>query len=257
MLATAVDSARPARLLATTARCRLNPAVEHDAVTERHPVRLAAWLVFVAGFLTLSYASRAVNADTPDDFAYRWSSSVGAAVQFVLVLGILLLVAIGAPKRELFALRQPASWKRALGLVALGLGTIYSVMITYGLVLSLFGDWNATEEQGYVPDGWDSSRAAPLIAFFLAVTILAPVAEELTYRGLGMSLLLPYGTALAVLMTAVLFGGAHGLLVGLPVLVVFGAVNALLRLHTNSVYPPMLLHGVFNAVAMTVAVAGG
>ena len=43
----------------------------------------------------------------------------------------------------------------------------------YEQVLSLFGDWSATDEQGLVPQGWDSSRAAPFIAFFLVVTLLA------------------------------------------------------------------------------------
>jgi membrane protease YdiL (CAAX protease family) len=123
-------------------------------------------------------------------------------------------------------------------------------------VLALFGDWNPSSEQGLVPDGWDSSRAGAFVAFFLAVTILAPIVEELTYRGMGVSLLLPYGTVLAVLLTGLLFGAAHGLVVALPILVAFGVVNAWLRLRTKSVYPPMLLHGTFNAIAMLVAVSG-
>ena len=60
-------------------------------------------------------------------------------------------------------------------------------------MLSLLGDFDPTEEQGLVPDGWDSSRAGAFVAFFLAVTFLAPSVEELTYRGLGFSLLRPYG----------------------------------------------------------------
>jgi membrane protease YdiL (CAAX protease family) len=229
--------------------------VESDAVSRRHPVRLAAWLAFVVSFALLSYWSRTQDTETPDDLAYRYSSSVAAAIQFLLMLGILLLIGRGLSKRELFALRRPASWKRALGLAALGLGIIYGAALVYTQLLALFGDWDATEEQGLVPDGWDGSRAGAFVAFFLAVTILAPVVEELTYRGMGVSLLLPYGTVLAVLLTGVLFGAAHGLLVGLPVLVVFGIVNAWLRLRTDSIYPPMLVHGTFNAIAMIASVA--
>lgn len=219
-------------------------------------MRLGAWLLFVVSFMALSYASRAGGAETPDDVAYRWSSSIGAVIQFLLMLGVLLLIARGLPKREVFALHRPPSWARALGLVALALLAIYAAALVYTQALALFGDWDASEEQGLVPDGWDSSRVAPFVAFFLAVTVLAPIVEELTYRGLGMSLLLPYGTVMAVLGTGLLFGGAHGLLVGLPVLVVFGIVNALLRLRTSSIYPPILVHGMFNAVAMIAAVSG-
>lgn len=228
--------------------------MEDDGISRRHPKRLALWLVFVVSFMLLSYASRAAETDTPDDLAYRYSSSVAAAIQFLVMLGILLLIGLGLPKRELFALRRPASWKRALGLAAAALAAIYGAALVYTQVLALFGDWDATEEQGLVPDGWDSRRAGAFVAFFLAVTILAPIVEELTYRGMGVSLLLPYGAVLAVLLTGALFGAAHGLLVGLPVLTVFGVVNAWLRLRTDSIYPPILVHSTFNAIAMIASV---
>jgi membrane protease YdiL (CAAX protease family) len=228
-----------------------------SAATERHPTRLAAWLVFVVAFVLLSYAGRASGADTPDDLAYRYSSSIAVAVQYAIMLGILLLIGRGLPRRQLFALRRPSSWRRALGLAAVALLAIYAVAIAYSQVLALFGDWSPTEEQGLVPNGWDSSRAGAFVAFFISVTVLAPIVEELTYRGMGLSLLLPYGSVLAVLATGVLFGGAHGLLIGLPVLTAFGIANAWLRLRTDSIYPPMLVHGVFNGIAMIVSVAGG
>ena len=113
------------------------------------------------------------------------------------MLGILLLIARGLPKRELFALRRPASWKRSLGLAALSLAAIYLAAFVYERVLSVFGNWDPSEEQGLVPDGWDSSRAPAFIAFFVVVTLVAPAVEELTYRGLGISLLQPWGAVLA------------------------------------------------------------
>jgi hypothetical protein len=94
------------------------------------------------------------------------------------------------------------------------------------------------------------------VAFFLAVTLLAPLVEELTYRGLGFSLLQPYGVALAVVVTGALFGLTHGLLIGLPVLVFFGIVVGWLRAKTDSVYPGMVLHAAFNAIALSVSVSG-
>jgi membrane protease YdiL (CAAX protease family) len=109
-----------------------------------------------------------------------------------------------------------------------------------------------------VPDEWDSSRAGAFIAFFVVVAVVAPVVEELTYRGLGFTLLVPYGTWVAIAVTGVLFGAAHGLVAGLPVLTFFGLATAWLRARTRSVYPSMLLHGVFNGAALllSVTVAG-
>lgn len=212
--------------------------------------------MFVLVLTLLNYAGRFAGADTPDDLAYQWESSIAVLIQAGIILGVLLLITIHLPKRELFALRRPASWRRALLLGLAALGTIYVGAFAYTSILSLFGDFDATEEQGLAPDHWDSSRAAPFIAFFLTVTVLAPIIEELTYRGLGISLFSPYGMGLAVGATGVLFGLTHGLLIGLPVLAFFGLVVGWLRAKTGTVYPGMLLHGTFNAIALVVAVAG-
>jgi membrane protease YdiL (CAAX protease family) len=231
--------------------------VSETALPGRRPGRLAGWLAFVLALTALNYAGRFVGSgDTPDDIAYQWVSSIGVVIQFAIMLGILLLIARGLPKRELFALRRPASWKRAAGLAVLSLAAIYAAAAAYSGLLSLLGDYDPSEEQGLVPDEWDPSRAAPFVAFFLAVTLLAPAVEELTYRGLGISLLAPYGTALAIVVTGVLFGLAHGLLVGLPILAFFGIVVGWLRVRTDSIYPPMALHATFNGIALVAAVSG-
>ena len=223
---------------------------------ERHGGRLVAWLVFVVALALLAYGARAGGTDTPDDLAYRYSSSVAALVQYGVMLGILLLIARGLPRREFFALCRPASWSRALGLAVLALLTIYAAAFVYEQALSLFGDWSPTDEQGLVPSGWDSSRAGAFVAFFVVVTVVAPAVEELTYRGLGISLIAPWGAALAVVATGALFGAAHGLVVALPILAIFGIVNGALRVRTDSIYPPMALHAAFNGIALIAAVSG-
>ena len=218
--------------------------------------KLVAWLVFVGALTLLSYAARLSGTETPDDIAYRYSSSIAALVQYAIMLGILLLIARGLPRRHAFALHRPASWPRSLGLAVLTLLTIYFAAFVYERVLSVFGDWSPTDEQGLVPDGWDSSRAGAFVAFFLVVTLVAPAVEELTYRGLGLSLLMPYGAPLAILGTGILFGATHGLLVALPVLAFFGVAVGWLRVRTDSIYPSALLHATFNGTALLVAVSG-
>ena len=222
----------------------------HAVAAERHPGRLLAWLVFVLALVLLAYGSRIGGAETPDDIAYRYSSSIAALVQYGLMFAILLLIARGLPRRELLALRPPTAWRRALGLTVLALLAIYAAAFLYERALSLFGNWSPTDEQGLVPSGWDSSRAGAFIAFFLVVTFVAPAVEELTYRGLGISLLQPWGVVLAVVSTGVLFGAAHGLVV------FFGIANGVLRVRTDSIYPPIVLHAAFNGIALIAAVSG-
>ena len=216
------------------------------------PRRLVGWLIFVLALTGLAYASRLSGTDTPDDLAYRYSSSIAAVIQYSIMLGILLLIARGLDRRMAFGLCRPRSWPRALGYGLLALLAIYIASYAY---VSLSGA-DPTEEQGLVPDGWDSSRAGAFAAFFLVVTFVAPAVEELTYRGLGFTLLAPYGTWVAILITGILFGAAHGLLVTLPVLSAFGVVVGWLRARTESIYPPMLVHATFNGIALVAAVTG-
>jgi uncharacterized protein len=225
-------------------------AVARPVPPHPHRGRLVAWLTFVLALTALAYAGRLGDSEPPEDIAYQYRYAIAAAVQYAVMLGILLLIARGLPVRELFALRRPRSWWHALGFSAITLVAIWIV----SAALSPFLD--ATEEQGLVPDEWDSSRAGAFAAFFVVVAFVAPAVEELTYRGLGFSLLAPYGTIVAILVSGVLFGLAHGLLVALPVLTFFGIAIGWLRARTDSIYPPMALHAAFNATALIVSVAG-
>jgi membrane protease YdiL (CAAX protease family) len=219
------------------------------APTRSFPGRLAAWLAFALAFAALGYTARFAGGEEPKDVAYRYSSSIAALFQYALILGILLLIAHGLSKREMFALRRPESWPRAIGYTALALLAIWGSAAVLSPVLR-----GGTHEQGLVPTAWEPAHIGAFIAFFAAVTVLAPVVEELTYRGLGFTLLRPYGRWTAIVTTGVLFGLAHGLVIALPVLVIFGIAVAWVRDKTGSVYPGMILHSTFNGVALIAAV---
>ena len=122
-----------------------------------------------------------------------------------------------------------------------------------GAVLNVF--LQAGKEQGLVPNCWDPGRAAPFVANFIVVAAVAPVVEELTYRGLGFAAVRDtFGNGAAVVVTAVAFGLAHGLFVALPVLTIFGLILAWVRLTTGSIYPTIALHALFNGIALILAV---
>src|SRR4029077_11379473 len=130
-----------------------------DEVLDIGRGKLIAWFAFVGVLAMLGYASRLGGAETPHDIAYRYSSSIAALIQYGLMLGILLLIARGLPRREVFALRRPGSWPRAVGFAILALLAIYLASFAYERALSVLGTWTPTDEQGLVPDRWDSSRA--------------------------------------------------------------------------------------------------
>ena len=69
-------------------------------------------------------------------------------------------------------------------------------------------------EQGITPDFWQPKHAAAYIANGLVIAVVAPIVEELTFRGLGYSLLARYGKWAAIVLTGLAFGLAHGLVAG-------------------------------------------
>ena len=110
------------------------------------------------------------------------------------------------------------------------------------------------KEQGYTPDHWEPAHAGAYAANFVLIAVVAPIVEELTFRGAGYSLLAPYGQIVAIVGVGLLFGLVHGLIDGLLVLSMFGIALAWLRSRTESVYPGMAVHSLFNAIALVVAV---
>jgi uncharacterized protein len=219
-------------------------------VDERpNPRKLAWWWILVGTLALLAYAGRASGGRPPDDVLYQWDTAVFAAFVYAVVLGLLLLIGRGESFRELFAVRSPRAWWPAFGWAL----TVFVLVFVVGAALDPFLD--AGEEQGLTPSGWDSDRAAAFAANTIVVAGIAPVVEELTYRGLGFSLLRPYGLAAAIIGVGLAFGLAHGLIEALPILSLFGMGLAWLRERTDSIYPPILLHAAFNGVALAVSVA--
>lgn len=210
--------------------------------------RLVIWSVIV-GFLSLiAYAAQLSETEQPKDVAYKWSSSVAGGIEYAIALGIVFLLTIGLNRRVFLAFRRPTSWKRATGIAV---AVIICVFVVSGVVAQ-FG--NPEKEQGLIPDHWDSSRAAQFVAFALIVTVVAPIVEELMFRGVGYGLLEQYGSTAAILLVGLAFALVHGLVAGFPVIFTFGVGLAFLRSRTDSIYPCILLHASFNAFGLAIGV---
>jgi membrane protease YdiL (CAAX protease family) len=208
--------------------------------------RLTLWAGLVALLSTLAYTQRATEGKPESDVLYHYSTAGGSAVGYAVILALTL--AIAGRRVDLLALRRPAGWWRSLGLAA---GTLLVVIVGGGFLDSIL---HAGEEQGYTPPTWEPSHAGAYAANFVVIAGVAPFVEELFFRGLGYSLLEPFGRWTAIVGVGLAFGLVHGLVAGLPLLALFGAALAWLRSRTGSVVPGMLVHASFNAFALIVAV---
>ena len=208
--------------------------------------RLAQWVALVGVLALLGYGTR-IGAGKPDpQVLYRWSTAVGGFVQDAIVLALVLAIARGS--RPLLGLRRPASIGRAALYIACAIVAIYIFESVYSLVV------DPGNEQCLTPSHWEPAHAAAYVTNSIVICSWVPLVEELTYRGLGYSLLARFGRWPAILAVGLAFGLAHGLLLSLPIIVAFGCVLAWIRSRTDSVYPGMALHALFNAIALVAAV---
>jgi membrane protease YdiL (CAAX protease family) len=212
------------------------------------PTKLIAWTALVGTLILLAYAGNYLGPEPSDDVLYEYSTAVAVLVQYAIISAVVLIIARGVP-RAILGFRAPGHWGRAAGLIVVSLLVVWAASWIFGLFL------NASEEQGLVPDRWEPDRAGAFVANFAAIVLVAPVVEETTYRGLGFAAVRSsFGPLAAVLVTGLAFGLSHGLLLALPVLTLFGVILAALCWKTESLYPPIILHALFNGAALLAAV---
>jgi len=215
-------------------------------------IRLACWAALVGAIAVLNYAARFSGSSATTsarNAVYSYSTFAGGLVVYIFWLGLVLAIAID--RWDLLALRRPLSWRRA---AALALGAIVAVYVCEALVSLLPLPESPGKEQGLTPTHWEPSHAGAFAANVVLYALVAPLVEELTFRGLGQSLLQAFGRWQSIVVVGIAFGLAHGLVEALLVLVPFGIALAWLRDRTRSVYPGMIVHGLFNAIALAAAV---
>ena len=213
--------------------------------------RLAGWTGLIALIAGLNYYGRFSGSGTrqSQNAVYSFSDFVGGLVIYAIWLSVVL--GIAKADRALLALRRPRSIGRAVGLAVAAVAFIW---VVEGIVSVIPLPESPGKEQGLAPTHWEPKHAAAFAANVVLFAVVAPVVEELTFRGVGQSLLSFLGQWPSILLVGLTFGLAHGLVEGLLVLVPFGIALAWLRDRTDSVYPGMVVHALFNGVALAAAV---
>lgn len=160
--------------------------------------------------------------------------------------GLLILLLWKKPryfKEELFARGKPMGFGRFLGILIVFLGTQFlSQLMVVALETALnLGGWSILEGMELL--SVDSGN----FSMFLYAGILAPVSEEILFRGLIQRRLLPYGRNLAIFASAFTFGLFHGNLIQTPFAFLVGLILGYVACE-YSVFWSMLLHMINNLV---------
>jgi len=170
------------------------------------------------------------------------------ALAIFLVVGVPWFVKKRPTTREELGLQRLPQWMdfvwSPLGMfVYLVLTTIVTAIATQALT---FVDYSQTQETGFAEI---ATRPEHTLAF-LSLVVVAPIAEEVLFRGYLLGKLRKYAPLwLSILLTSVLFAVVHFQWnVGIDVFVL-SIVLCLLRVYTGSLWAPILLHMIKNGVA--------
>lgn len=85
----------------------------------------------------------------------------------------------------------------------------------------------------------------------LAAVVMAPVCEEIVYRGFIYNLLKRYSSRwTAILLSALMFSVIHASLAQTAALTIFGCVQCILYDKARSLWLPITLHAVYNSITL-------
>ncbi len=167
---------------------------------------------------------------------------VGAAVLFAARTGRVLPAQFGLVRTRV---RPAIGWMLLAYVVYIGLAWVWALIVD-------------SKAQDTLPDslGVDESTVA-LVAVCVLVTVIAPLAEEVFFRGYFYGALRNWrGPWLAALLTGLVFGAIHAGgtdAVFLVPLAILGMALCFVRERTGSLLPCIALHALNNALAFGVA----
>lgn len=235
------------------------PAETGDGRLPRWPL----WAPFAGMLGTLIFAVAGVGVIALVAEAFGTSVTSGDSPPGVVIGGTylqdlaliaaayLLARALDPPVRAAqFGLRPTAVWP-AIGWMLVAWGGFFAFSAVWSAVLNITDTDDLPDELGA-----DSSDVA-LVFVALLVCVMAPIAEELFFRGFTFTALRrQLGMLPAAVVTGIIFGAIHlggtGIEFIVP-LMVFGFFLCMLYVWTDSLLPCIVLHAINNSLALGVS----
>ncbi len=196
-------------------------------------------------------AAAGFKLDDPDAFPL-WLLAILQVPLWGGLLGAVLWVAHkGAGLRETFGFR--ARWGDVPAGAAVGIASQYLLVPLISWPFVVLIAHKSLSDLGETATKLTEKAHDPLgvVLLVLIVAIGAPIVEELFYRGLLLGALEDrIGTWGAVVVSGLIFGGSHFILLELPALSAFGMVLAALVVKTRRLGPAIAAHMAFNTVTV-------
>ena len=226
-----------------------SPTSSEPSSRRRLLLAAGAWSILAGLQVAAAWAFTDSGEPRQDELIYEYEFALSVPLVYALLIGLTFAIATAfgrpLPALGLRGFRYRWMWI-AFGVIVLAL----LIEVVFQLVFQV----DAGEAQGVLPETWQPERLPALVVNALVVVTVVPFAEELFYRGLGVRALQIFGAPIAIVVTALVFGFAHGILVALPGLVALALGLAWVRFRSDSVWPCVLAHGLYNGLVLAIAV---
>jgi uncharacterized protein len=233
------------------------PATGRPRVRWGLPDVLFAWIAglvvsLLAGVVVIGIGDIPSD-EASDDVGVLLASVVG---QGIGIIGALWLIARWKGRGSLRADFGLAVRARDWVWLASGVGLQIATTIVLLPIVNLHGKDDAQE----VVQQFEDARGLQVVLFSLVVVLVAPVAEELLFRGaLLRSLQRRLTPAWSIFLSALIFALVHplasptiGSVMAVPALLVLGLVSANAAVRTGNLSASILLHAGFNLLTAIV-----
>ena len=176
-------------------------------------------------------------------------------LQTLLLLAVVYLVAVrwrGGTWQDLGVWPLPDRWAWRAALIALLAFPL--VNFVSWLQMRITGQpLDNPQMEVLAPDGFSWSS---YLGMLLVAGVLAPIAEEVAFRGLLYRWLRErVGIGLGMLGSALAFSVLHGIAGLIPAIAVLGLILAWVYERSGSIWAPIVVHGAYNAIVTTLLYA--
>lgn len=209
---------------------------------------LVVGLALGVGLMTIFFIVwRLVDADASNTILF-------AALTMLVYIGLFAGVYLMIVGRRGISLRDVGFTPVSGGTIALMIPITIGLQVVLGIIVfatsPLLGEPPSPSEQ-LVLDASPSLSVTETVLLFVLAALIAPVVEELFFRGLIYRYLRGRWRVLrAVLVSSALFAAAHFIVPLIPVLFGLGVVLALITHRYRSLYPAVVVHGLNNGLAV-------
>lgn len=204
-------------------------------------------VLLVAFVLHFTLGSQVQRANLPTGIAY-------GQILFFFAIPWMTVVALGLGPRSFLAL----AWPRARTWPWILLASAAGFFLAGGL--NSLNQWLVGPEVARFFDSTRILRDRPFaeqLAIALGVTLLAPLGEEVLFRGYFLRVLRArYGTVSALLLTSAVFAAMHLNPASFLALLALGLLFGLLRMASGSLVPALVGHAVQNGLTAAAVLLG-